>query len=101
MVDFMKIDWGCVSMEGSIIDIVCVIDFGSLEQIIDMVIFFIGQLVQNGVGDEYLFVICLFDCMIVYLDLDKLNQQYFVVIFDGVVDGNNFVVNGDVEGVVM
>ena len=97
----MKTDWGRVSMEGSITDTACAIDPGSLEQTIDMAIFPIGQLVQNGVGDEHPFAIRLLDCTIVHPDPDKSNQQHFVVTFDGAADGNNFAVNGDAEGVAM
>lgn len=97
MADPMKTDWGRVSMEGSITDTACAIDPGSLEQTIDMAIFPIGQLVQNGIGDEHPFAIRLLDCTIVHPDPDKSNQQHFVVTFDGAADGNNFAVNGDAE----
>lgn len=99
--DPMKTDWGRVSMEGSITDTACAIDPGSLEQTIDMAILPIGQLVQNGVGDDHPFEIRLLDCTIVHPDPDKSNQQHFVVTFDGAADGNNFAVNGEAEGVAM
>lgn len=99
--DPIKADWGRVSMEGSITDTACTIDPGSLEQTIDMAILPIGQLVQNGVGDEHLFAIRLLDCTIVHPDPDKSNRQHFVVTFDGAVDGNNFAVNGEAKGVAM
>lgn len=99
--DPMKADWGRVSMEGSITDTACTIDPGSQEQTIDMAILPIGQLVQNGVGDEHPFAIRLLDCTIVHSDPDKSNRQHFVVTFDGAADGNNFAVNGEAKGVAM
>lgn len=101
MADPMKTDLGYVSMEGSITDTSCAIDPGSLEQTIDMAIMPIGQLVENGVGNEHPFAIRLLDCTIVHADPDKSNRQHFTVSFDGAADGNNFAVYGEAEGVAM
>lgn len=97
----MKTDWGRVSMEGSIADTACAIDPGSLEQTIDMAILPIGQLVQNGVGNDHPFEIRLHDCTIAHADSSKSNQQHFTVTFDGTADGSNYAVYGEAEGVAM
>jgi type 1 fimbria pilin len=101
MADPMKTDWGRVSMEGSITHTACAIDPGSREQTIDMAIMPIGQLAQNGVGNEHPFEIRLLNCSLTYADPDKSNRQHFSVSFDGAADGDSFAVYGDAEGVAI
>ncbi|WP_049613762.1 fimbrial protein [Yersinia pekkanenii] len=101
MADPMKTDWGRVSMEGSITDTACAIDPGSLEQTIDMAILPIGQLAQNGMGNEHPFEIRLLDCRLADADPAKSNSQHFAVSFDGAADGSHFAVYGEAEGIAM
>lgn len=90
-----------VSLAGNILDTPCSIEPGSRDQTISMGSTPIGIIARNGVGHSVPFSIQLKDCNLSRFDSRLPDWQGVRVIFDGISDGQNFLVRGTAGGVAL
>ncbi|QKN79770.1 fimbrial protein [Scandinavium goeteborgense] len=90
---------GTVNMEGSIIDSACAVDTKSRYQVVDMHSQPLSEMISDGRAYDYPFSIHLINCSLVHAGHQTESWQAFQVTFDGKVDGDNFGLDGDAEGI--
>lgn len=87
------------TMQGSIVDTACAIDIGSYEQSIDMGIFPVSLLRNQGQGQPQNFIITLIGCKLTSYTGE--HWKTFEISFDGPANGDWFAVSGSARGVAL
>ncbi|ELC6383284.1 type 1 fimbrial protein [Enterobacter hormaechei] len=90
-----------VFLDGNILDTPCSIDPGSRDQTIRMGATPVSVIAQDGAGHMVPFTIQLKDCDLARVNRQLPDWQGVRVIFNGISDGQDFLVHGTAKGVAL
>lgn len=90
-----------VFLDGNILDTPCSIDPGSRDQTIRMGATPVSVIARAGAGHMVPFTIQLRDCDLARVKRQLPDWQGVRVIFDGITDGQDFLVHGTAKGVAL
>lgn len=90
-----------VFLDGNILDTPCSIEPGSRDQTIQMGATPVSVIARDGAGRTVPFTVQLRDCNLARVNRQLPDWQGVRVIFDGITDGQDFLVRGTAKGVAL